>query len=106
MSVNVHVKWNMSAQLKGIFRVTLDNLNWRVYVVKLNDQLIEDDMAIMLPHVEENHEPILVSYSPTTYVWFVVCGLETIIQKILGIQMVDTCDIFFNFMAPCVNPHS
>ncbi len=34
MLVNGHVAWNKSVKLKGVFRTTLDNATWRMYVAK------------------------------------------------------------------------
>ncbi len=34
MMVNNRIAWNMSAKLKGVFRTTLNNSTWRMYVAK------------------------------------------------------------------------
>ncbi len=55
MLVNTCVAWNMSANLKGVFRTTLDNATWRTYVAKhmlnWNDLMDENESPIVIPVV-------------------------------------------------------
>ncbi len=77
------------SEMKGIFRETIDNFNWRVYVeeIMLNwkDSMADYDIKNMLPPVgpidSEIHEPRHMSYSSPVCVWCVVCGLEASIWK-------------------------
>ncbi len=80
-----------------------------MYVAKLmlnrTDPMDEYERTIFSPIVDvENHCPKPVSKSAHVCIRCVVCGLETSIQKSLGIQTVDTCDQSSNHMATCINP--
>ncbi len=53
MSVNGCVAWNVSAKLKGVFRTTIDNSEWRILVAKLmvnwKDPMVECKTTIFSP---------------------------------------------------------
>ncbi len=55
------------------------------------------------PTVGESHAGSPVSSWPTNGVWCDVCGLDTSLQKSLGIKIVDICERSSNFMARCNN---
>ncbi len=50
MLVNGYIAWNMLAKMKGIFRETIDNSNWRVFVAELminwTVPIIDDDIVV------------------------------------------------------------
>ncbi len=110
MLINGHVAWNMSAKLKGVFRTMIDNSIWRMFVAELmlnwKDPMVECETTTMLTHVvNDNHCPKQVIKLANVYIWCFVCGLETSIQKRIGIQIVDICDQSSNHMATCTNPN-
>ena len=109
MLVNGHVSWNMSAKLKEIFRTTIDNSTWRMYVAKLmlnwKDPMVECETTILSPVDTDNHCLKPVSKSANIHIWCVVCSLETSIPTSLGIQIVDICDQSSNHIATCTNPN-
>ncbi len=92
MLVNGHVSWNMSVKLKDVFRTTIDNSKWRMYVAKLmlnwKDLMVECERTILLPVVTDNHFHKPVSNSTDVCVWCVVCGLETSSWKSIRTQTV------------------
>ncbi len=98
MLVNGHVSWNMSAKLKEIFRTTIDNSTWRMYVAKLmlnwRDPMVECERTILLPVLTDNHFLKPISKSSKVCVWCVVCGLKTNIQKILELNLLIFVTIF------------
>ncbi len=108
MLVNGCIVWNISAKLKGVFRTTLNNATWRIYVVKhmLNwkDPIDEIESPILLPAIIDNHLPKAILISEPVCIWCLFCGLETSIWKSHTIQIVDTCDQSSNHIMICVHP--
>ncbi len=107
--VNSCFAWNMSATLKGVFRTTIDNTKWRMYLAKqmLNwkDPMVECERTILLPVVSDNHFHKPVSNSANVHIAVQFDVKETSIQKSRGIQTADTCGRFSNHMATCINPN-
>ncbi len=102
------IAWNMPAKLKGVFRTTLDNVTWRMYVAKhmLKGKYLIDEIEspILLPLVIGKHPPKANIEIRTCMHLVLICGLETRFWKSLGIHSADTCDRSSNHMTICVNP--
>ncbi len=79
--VNGHVIWIMSAKLKGVFRIMIDNSKWRMYVARLmfnwKDPMVECKRTKLLSVVTDNHFYKTVSILANVHVQRVVFGLET-----------------------------
>ncbi len=75
-----------------------------IHMSHWKDQINEIESPILLPAIIDNHLLKPISKSEPVCIQCLVCGLETSIQKSLGIQIVNTCDQSYSHMAICVHP--